>query len=183
MSSLWVPRSWLSGVRRGRSVSLASSTGECPPRQVCPLSAGCRWGQSSCRWTLRSAPSSSPASPAPSPPVWGCRGSRSPPCAAPLSGVAVNIWKETELTCFKVAETYLNSEGLWLYHDLVLFWNRKYIHPPGSRCMACGDERRKRRGWRSWSAERHRMPGWRSGFYYLLVSWIKKTKVLLLRLR
>lgn len=74
-------------------LSLVVSTGECPPRPACPLSAHCPWARSSCRWTLRSASSSSPASLAalPSPPAWGCRGNRSPPCAAPPSGVAVEI--------------------------------------------------------------------------------------------
>lgn len=44
------------------------------------------------------------------------------------------------------------------------------FHLPGSHRTACGGERHKPRGWRSWSAERHTRPGWLSGFCYLLAS-------------
>lgn len=68
-------------------------TGGCPPLRGGPLSTGGPKVPSSCRWTLRSAPSSSPASRAalPSLPAWGCHGNRFPQCAALLLGVAVEI--------------------------------------------------------------------------------------------
>lgn len=77
------------------------STGVCPPRPPRPPSAGCLWGRSSCRWTLHSASSSSPASLAapPSPPAWGCRGNHSLLCAAPPLGAAAGVKGTTFLSC------------------------------------------------------------------------------------
>lgn len=87
-------------------VSSGATTSVCPLHQVCPLSAGCLWGRSSCRWTPRSMPVSSLASPAvpPSPPVLDYHGNHSPLFASLPSGVAIQV---------KVYFGMLNSVTLW----------------------------------------------------------------------